>query len=182
MTHPLKHYDFLLLRSYDDEPAFFAQMGRFFASATVRRDCGGYPLNDSPRHRWFIVRRHNHARVLGFISIELQSGTVRIRDGYIRPEARQLGLFRALRQRVLDYIDELDQPCTLRVPWLSAALLQPYGFQPHTSRGNWTTLKRNAHATSRQPGEPGQDAVQRTGQPADPATDRSHQPDPPVPA
>ncbi|MCR2730920.1 hypothetical protein NSP38_24420, partial [Salmonella enterica] len=76
------------------------------------------PLNDSPRHRWFIVRRHNHARVLGFISIELQSGTVRIRDGYIRPEARQLGLFRALRQRVLDYIDDLDQPCTLRVPWL----------------------------------------------------------------
>ena len=64
MTHPLKHYDFLLLRSYDDEAAFFAQMGRFFASATVRRDCGGYPLNDGPRHRWFIVRRHHHARLL----------------------------------------------------------------------------------------------------------------------
>ena len=118
MTHPLKHYDFLLLRSYDDEAAFFAQMGRFFASATVRRDCGGYPLNDGPRHRWFIVRRHHHARVLGFISIELQSGAVRIRDGYVRPEARQLGLFRALRQRVLDHIDELDQPCTVRVPCL----------------------------------------------------------------
>ena len=81
MTHPLKHYDFLLLRSYDDEAAFFAQMGRFFASATVRRDCGGYPLNDGPRHRWFIVRRHHHARVLGFISIELQSGAVRIAEG-----------------------------------------------------------------------------------------------------
>ncbi|WYX62888.1 hypothetical protein WJ971_12965 [Achromobacter xylosoxidans] len=43
MTHPLKHYAFEQLRSYDDEPAFFALMGRFFASANVRRDCGGYP-------------------------------------------------------------------------------------------------------------------------------------------
>lgn len=43
----------LTLRSFDDEAAFFALLGRFFASPGVRRACGGYPLNDGPRYRWF---------------------------------------------------------------------------------------------------------------------------------
>ncbi|MCZ8392160.1 N-acetyltransferase [Achromobacter xylosoxidans] len=182
MTHPFKHYAFEQLRSYDDEPAFFALMGRFFASANVRRDCGGYPLSDGPRYLWFIVRRRASNRVLGFISIELMSGEVRIRDGYVRPEARQLGLFRALRQRVLEYIDALNQPCVLRVPRDCAALLQPYGFQVHLTRGNWATLKRNTHATRSEPDEPGPAPVQRTAEPAAARADRSHQPDPPMPA
>lgn len=41
--------------SFDDEAAFFASMGRFFASARVRRECGGYPLSDGPYHRWFVL-------------------------------------------------------------------------------------------------------------------------------
>ncbi|MDI2457121.1 hypothetical protein [Pseudomonas aeruginosa] len=40
--------EILQWRSFDDEAAFFASMGRFFASARVRRECGGYPLSDGP--------------------------------------------------------------------------------------------------------------------------------------
>ncbi|WP_175141437.1 N-acetyltransferase [Achromobacter pulmonis] len=178
----LNQYDFLRLTSYDDEAAFFAQMGRFFASATVRRDCGGYPLNDSARHRWFVVRRRGQQRLLGFVSIELQTGAVRIRDGYIRPEARQRGLFRELRRQVLEFIDERDQPCTLRVPRGCAALLLPHGFQVQTTRGNWVTLKRNTHATRNGSGEPRQDLVRGTAQPAPGFAHRRHQPDPALPA
>lgn len=176
MMHALNDYDFLQLCSYDDETAFFAQMGRFFASATVRRDCGGYPLNDGPRHRWFIVRLRGHARVLGFVSIELLAGTARIRDGYIRPEARRRGLFRALLQCVLDYIDERGLPCAMRVPRDCVAPLLPHGFHIQTTRGNWVTLKRNTHATHSRPGEPDQNAVQRIEESAFRPTSRSHQP------
>ncbi|MDF5996247.1 hypothetical protein P4200_23715 [Pseudomonas aeruginosa] len=49
--------EILQWRSFDDEAAFFASMGRFFASARVRRECGGYPLSDGPYHRWFVLRR-----------------------------------------------------------------------------------------------------------------------------
>ena len=31
----------------------------FFASARVRRECGGYPLSDGPYHRWFVLRRQD---------------------------------------------------------------------------------------------------------------------------
>jgi len=144
---PLDECEFIQMRSFDDEPAFFAQMGRFFASATVRRDCGGYPLSDGLRHRWFIVR--HQARVLGFISIEQQANAVHIRDGYLRADARKLGLFRALRGQVLDYIDALGQECSARVQQHCAPLLLPHGFTVQSTRGNWVTLTRPAHATRR---------------------------------
>jgi len=147
--------EFFQMRSFDDEPAFFAQMGRFFASATVRRDCGGYPLSDGLRHRWFIVRHLDQARVLGFISIEHQAAGIRIRDGYLRTEARKLGLFRTLRQQVLDYIDDLEQACTTRVLEHCVPHLLPHGFIIQSTRGNWVTLARPAHVASSQSDKPG---------------------------
>ncbi|GLZ24007.1 hypothetical protein Pstu01_06770 [Stutzerimonas stutzeri] len=155
----LQDCEFLQLRSYDDEAAFFAQMGRFFASPTVRRECGGYPLNDGPRHRWFIVRHKGQARVLGFISIEHQADAVRIRDGYVRTEARGRGLFRELRQQVLGYIDDLGRPCSLCVPQPCTAFLSPYGFHVQSTRGNWVTLKRSAHAAGSEPDGAGRSPV-----------------------
>lgn len=64
----------LTLRSLDDEAAFFALLGRFFASPGVRRACGGYPLNDGPRYRWFVAQCRRDGRALAFISIEEQPG------------------------------------------------------------------------------------------------------------
>jgi len=174
--------EFVQMRSFDDEPAFFAQMGQFFASATVRRDCGGYPLSDGLRHRWFIVRYKDQSRVLGFISIEHRTNTVRIRDGYLRPEARKRGLFRELRQQVLDYIDDLGQSCTARVLEPCAAHLLPYGFTIQSARGNWVTLTRPAHVARSQSDEPGQSPISRTRRSAAGAARRSAEPDSPTPA
>ncbi|THF67558.1 N-acetyltransferase [Pseudothauera nasutitermitis] len=177
-----EHCEFVQLRSADDEAAFFAQMGRFFASATVRRECGGYPLNDGPRYRWFIVRLKGQARVLGFISIEQQADVVRIREGYVRAEARGLGLFRALRGQVLDYVDGLGLDCTMRMPEACARFLAPHGFQVRSTRGRWVTLVRNVHAGSHEADGTGRGPVPRVGSPAAGAAGGGHQPDTPVPA
>lgn len=174
----LEHCEFVQLRSYEDEAAFFTQMGRFFASATVRRDCGGYPLNDGPRYRWFVVRRKGDSRVLGFISIEHQPQGVRIRNGYLRAEARRRGLFRELRRQVLDYVDGLGLACLLSVPQGSAPYLLPHGFRIQTTRGAWVTLKRNINAASSESDESGESPVPRIGQSAVGAPDRSPQPNP----
>ncbi|RMH94855.1 N-acetyltransferase [Lysobacter pythonis] len=176
----LENCEFLQLRSSDDEAAFFALMGRFFASATVRRECGGYPLNDGPRYRWFIVKDKHQARVLGFISVERQPDVIRIRECYVRSEARGHGLFRVLRQQVLDYIDDLELGCTMRVPEGCAAYLTPYGFQVRSARGRWVSLVRSTHATSRETGGTGQKPVPGTGLPAVETANRSHQPNTPA--
>ncbi|MCP1848133.1 MULTISPECIES: hypothetical protein [unclassified Bradyrhizobium] len=151
------------LRSSADEAAFFAVMGRFFASAVVRRECGGYPLNDGPLYRWFVVRRKDQMRVLGFISLEQQSDLVRIREGYLRSEARGHGLFRMLRQQVLQYIDDLGLECSMRAQRSCATCLEPYGFQVRSARGSWVTLVRSRHATSGKTGAASRGSVPGVG-------------------
>ncbi|MFU4343144.1 hypothetical protein ACM73M_22540 [Pseudomonas aeruginosa] len=76
--------EILQWRSLDDEAAFFACMGRFFASARVRRECGGYPLSDGPYHRWFVLRRQGdtglyHPRAPG---LRAPSRTARLRRAF----------------------------------------------------------------------------------------------------
>lgn len=139
-------YEYTQLRSVEDESGFFAQMGWFFASPNVRRECGGYPLNDGPLYRWFVVRQRG--RVLGFISLEQRSDIIRIRDGFVRAEARGRGLFRALRTQALDYIDRQGIVCSARVTSHSADLLTPYGFTVQSTRGNWVTMERRSHAAN----------------------------------
>lgn len=143
------HFQITEMRSADDEAAFFAVMGRFFASAAVRKDCGGYPLNDGPAYRWFVAHREPGPEILGFMGIEEQTDIVRIRYGYVCPEYRGNGLFRALRTQVLACADNLGAECFANVPQICVQPLAPYGFSAHSIRGNWVMLKRNAHAPSR---------------------------------
>lgn len=176
------NYDFVQIRSADGEAAFFSQMGYFFASPSVRRECGGYALNDGPLYRWFVVRRKHEARILGFISIEQRSDIVRLREGYLRAEARSRGLFGELRRQVLEYVDGLGLSCTARVRQTASAFLEPHGFTIQSARGSWVTLERYKHAASNAPDQPGRSPVHRTGQPATGEAGRSHQPDPPAAA
>ncbi len=136
--------DFEILRSADGEPAFFACMGRFFASPLVRRECGGYALNDGPRYQWFVARRRSDARVLGFVSIEEVAGGLRIREGYVCPEARGHGLFGELCRRVLRHADERRAALTACVRAQALPFVLSLGFQECSRRGSWITLARTA--------------------------------------
>jgi predicted GNAT family acetyltransferase len=157
----LTDYDVVEMRSVDDEAGFFAVMGFFFASAAVRRDCGGYPLCYGPRYRWFVARRKGQSHVLAFISVEQQGDIVYIRHGYVRPEARGAGLFRSLRQKVLDHIDRLHLESATRQLETSARQLEPYGFEIHSHRGRWVTMVRKANAGGDELGATGGTAVPR---------------------
>ncbi|CAH2811951.1 MAG: hypothetical protein CBARDMAM_6803 [uncultured Caballeronia sp.] len=122
-------------RSIDDEAEFFAQMGRFFASRTVRRECGSYPLDDGPRYRWFVAQNADAARVLGFISLEQHSDRLHIHQGYMRPEARGVGLFRTLRNAVLTYADDQSAALLTRILKPCVPFLLPYGFTVQGGEG-----------------------------------------------
>lgn len=140
-------FEFEQLRSMGNEAAFFAEMGRFFASPTVRRECGGYALSDGPRYRWFVARFKHHRRVLGFISVEQLPDKVHIRNAYLRTEARGRGLFRELRRQVLDYVDGQGLACITRTHQGSSDFWRQQGFELSGTRGQWVTMvRRKVHA------------------------------------
>ncbi|MGC0113477.1 hypothetical protein NQS38_19355 [Ralstonia pseudosolanacearum] len=72
-------------------------------------------------------------------------GVVRIRQGYVRPEARGRGLFRELRGRVLAHIEQLQATAVARLPAAAAEHLQPYGFIVSGTRGRWVILEKAPH-------------------------------------
>lgn len=138
----LRCFKFQQLRSVENETAFFSLMGRFFASPSVRRDCGGYPLCDGPRYRWFIVQRIGESRVLGFISVEESGAGARIRDGYVRPECRGRGLFRELLRRVNAYIEQEELSAEVRLRSAAVACFHGHGFTVRSVRGQWITMEK----------------------------------------
>ncbi|MDF5939085.1 N-acetyltransferase [Pseudomonas aeruginosa] len=154
--------EILQWRSFDDEAAFFASMGRFFASARVRRECGGYPLSDGPYHRWFVLRRQGDTRILGFVSLEQHPDVVRLRDAYLRAEARGRELFRTLRERgpraCRPTRAGLYHPRApgLRAPSRTARLRRAF------HQGSWVTLMRKAHGTDKDTDGASRGAVRRT--------------------
>lgn len=139
-------YEFTELRSVDDEARFFALLGHFFASPQVRRECGGYALNDGPFYRWFVASDKADGRAVGFASIEQRSDTLMWRQAYVHVEARGHGVFRTLRRRVLAYADRHRLACTTHAQAHSVPLLLPHGFSVLSTRGKWTTLERNQDA------------------------------------
>jgi GNAT superfamily N-acetyltransferase len=84
--------------------------------------------------------------VVGFASIEHRSSILMWREAYVRAEARGRGVFRGLRQQVLNYVDRHQLICTTRVPENSVPLLIPHGFTVRTRRGKWATLVRKQDA------------------------------------
>lgn len=175
----IDEYECVWLKSLDDEAGFFALMGRFFASANVRRDCGGYPLCDNPRYLWLVIKHRNSTRVLGFISVERVNGQARIRQAYLRPEERGQGLFRRLLRHVLDEADRLGLTCTTTVMKKDAPFLERGGFQIQSCRGQWIHMLRKPHARSHDPDQENRSPAQRVKWFASSQKNSGHQSYPP---
>lgn len=137
-------YAYRLMRSSEDEEKFFAKLGRFFASPAVRRECGGYPLNDGPDYVWLVAQEKRRFRVAGFISLQEHAGEITLREGYVTPEHRGDGLFRELLRKAMHYIDEQHLPASANVRVESVPHLEKLGFRVARERGAWRLMHRDA--------------------------------------
>jgi GNAT superfamily N-acetyltransferase len=130
------------MTSASDGEALFALIGHYLASPVVRRELGGYPINDSDAHIWFVA--NNKGRAVGFLSIEQAKTHLILRDGYVAESARGQGYFSALRNAALAYADKEGMPITAMVLDESRAAFAKHGFRrTGKSRGRWTEIRRN---------------------------------------
>jgi GNAT superfamily N-acetyltransferase len=140
----MKKANFLtqILHSGADEAGFFGKIGRYFASPQVRRECGGYPLNDGPDYRWLIATNKRDLRAVGFLSFEHKTAEVILHDGYVEPEWRGKGVFRELLRQFLHYADHHHLPVRGNLMATSAAALEKHGFKAVGGRGSWIKVER----------------------------------------
>ncbi|MBW7903132.1 MAG: GNAT family N-acetyltransferase [Rhodocyclaceae bacterium] len=133
-----------MLISSADEAGFFGKLGRYFASPQIRRECGGYPLNDGADYRWLVAMNKRDLRVVAFLSIEHKTDMIVLRNGYVEPEWRGKGVFRELLRQALHYIDHHHLPALGNLPAASAAALKKLGFRAVSKRGAWVKIERIA--------------------------------------
>jgi hypothetical protein len=111
-------YRLRLMRSSSDSPELFALIGHYLTSPRVRRECGGYALNDGPFYRWLIAQKQDGARAAAFLSFEVKENSMVLHHGYVAPVHRAHGLFREMLNRFsktptarhCQYTPELLQP------------------------------------------------------------------------
>ena len=88
---PQKKITYRLMSSADDEKEFYAVMGKFFASAKVRRDFHGYPLNNDDARQWIVA--FDGENVIGFGSFGVDKNEIgHLYDAWVHPDFRKRGI------------------------------------------------------------------------------------------
>jgi ribosomal protein S18 acetylase RimI-like enzyme len=82
----------------ESEKEFYGLMGKFFASAAVRKDFDGYPINNEPSRQWIIALIGD--KVVGFGSFDLIKDDIgQLFDAWVDPDYRRNHIYRT----ILDY-------------------------------------------------------------------------------
>lgn len=122
----------------------FGHIGRFLASADVRKELGGYPINDGPDYVWLIALRKRSMTCVGFLSYEITPEKATLRYTYVEEAHRGNGVFREMRRQFLALVDSAGVVAHATVCGdRAAAALKTYGFSPvGKPRGDWIRMVR----------------------------------------
>lgn len=136
-------YHYKIMSSAKDGPKFWEKMGPFFASPQVRKDLGGYPMNDSEDMVWLVALDKRRFDVAGFISLQPRGDRLHLRDGYVCPESRGKGVFSELLGKSLHYAFQHKATVETRAPASCRELLEGTGFSTVREVGkNWVDMEK----------------------------------------
>lgn len=138
------NYSTKMMSGKTDGEKLYAKIGRWLGSPDVRRECGGYPLNDGTDYRWLIAMNKRDLSPCGFISFEHKPHGIVIYHGYVDPEHRGRGVFRELLRQCLSYADHNHMTATTTQRVDAAVALGILGFVESGRRGAWIKFDRAA--------------------------------------
>lgn len=133
-----------LMSSASDGEKLYAKIGRYLGSPHVRRECGGYPINDGMDYRWMVALEKRGLTPCGFLNFEItQKGAV-LHNGYVDAKHRGQGIFREMLRQALATIDHAKASVTTTVLPASAEYLIKHGFSEIGRRGTWIKIERKS--------------------------------------
>jgi ribosomal protein S18 acetylase RimI-like enzyme len=133
---------------HDDANEFFwSKMGRFFASAKVRSDLGGYVTSDT-RFTWWLAFDDAN-QVMGFCASrrDKTGAQVYLTYDYVLPNLRGQGIYCALFQARLEAVlqDANIKRLFAVCGKMSLGMYEKHGFVTYGQRGGYTLVERIVH-------------------------------------
>lgn len=132
---------FRRISSAVDADEFYKLMGPFFASRSVRKEFGGYPLSNEDEWNWIVAEKEN--KIIGFVAIEPMKKSFHISSGYVIAEYRRKHIFKELMQHVITFAEENKSPITITARQELQPMLEGFNFIAGKKRGKeWIGMRR----------------------------------------
>jgi GNAT superfamily N-acetyltransferase len=137
----MPEYKFMVRRRADGEEAFFAKMGRFFASTDVRKEMGGSALSDLPNSHW-LTFSNGDGRVVAFLLVDIVDKHMRVKDGYVEPDHRGHQLLARLIEHAVDIAASNEMNVLARVRKAARKHFKTTNFKKVSESGDWVSLEK----------------------------------------
>jgi GNAT superfamily N-acetyltransferase len=136
------NYHFKLMSTSADEREFYGKMGKFFASKTVRKETGGYPINNEPDWQRIVAMEKRRFEIVGFINMEPRDDSLFIHDYYVVAEHRGKGIFSELIKKAAYYASAEKKQLVASVNKKLQKAFEGRGFEAEREKGVWLTMRR----------------------------------------
>lgn len=125
-----------------DEAKFYGKIGHYFASRAVRKELGGYPMNNEPDWPWLIAIEKQRFEVVGFVCIEPFDDYFMIHDCYVNEDYRGKGIFKTMINKVSHYAKTENKYLRTCAFEKVKPIFEKVGFIATKQNGQWHLMKK----------------------------------------
>jgi len=133
--------EYFLMNCEDDERGFYADIGHIFASAEIRKELDGYPINNDTQRMWIVA--FEGERLIGFRSFGYKNDDEAVFfDSWVHPDFRHNGIYRTMIDLAVKEIRKAGRASISAIAnERSLPILIKKGFEETSKRGRFTYLK-----------------------------------------
>ncbi|MDI9423592.1 MAG: GNAT family N-acetyltransferase [Spirochaetota bacterium] len=133
--------EYFLMSSADDPRGFYSETGHIFASAAIRKELDGYPINNDDERLWICA--FEGERLVGFRSFGYKNDEEAVFfDSWVHSDFRGNGIYRTMIDLALKEIRKNGRThVTAIANEKSLPILLKKGFEEVRKRGRFTYLR-----------------------------------------
>ena len=124
----------------EDEREFYCNMGKFFASRSVRKELPY--LSNSDATTWVVISENED--IIAFSAFEVFKSKIELKHAYVLPEHRNKGIYEQMIDIRMELLSSVTLPITVAVAnHDNASRFKGRGFEVEKVTKNYTFMRRN---------------------------------------
>lgn len=133
---------FYLMNSTDDPRGFYGEMGHIFASAEIRKELDGYPINNDDDRQW--IAAFKDGELVGFRAFGHSGEKGFFYETWIVPQYRKTGIYRVmLKHAESELADKNVKIISVVANEKARPILEKFGFDVDRMRGRFAYMHKD---------------------------------------